>query len=124
MKYRDIIGYSKKQPKKKVVKEVKKPTVVDTIKQELDESIAIGIQTMKDKPPFKTSMKEGPSYEYANFVKKIEKAENQQAKEVNNLVKLLGKKGLKREATELASKYMRGMREFNDFMKKMMRKLV
>ena len=58
MKYRDIIGYSKKQPKKKVVKEVKKPTVVDTIKQELNESIAIGIQTMKDKPPFKTSMNE------------------------------------------------------------------
>ena len=34
MKYRDIIGYSKKQPKKKVVKEQKKPTVVDNIKEE------------------------------------------------------------------------------------------
>ena len=39
-------------------------------------------------------------------------------------VKLLGKKGLKREATDLASKYMRGMRDFKDFMTKMMRKLV
>ena len=34
------------------------------------------------------------------------------------------KKGLKREATDLASKYMRGMRDFKDFMTKMMRKLV
>ena len=72
----------------------------------------------------KDSVNEGPAYEYANLVKKIEKAENIQAKEVNNLVKLLGKKGLKREATDLAAKYMRGMRDFNDFMKKMMRKLV
>ena len=37
MKYRDIIGYSKKQPKKRVVKEQKKPSVVDNIKQELNE---------------------------------------------------------------------------------------
>ena len=124
MKYRDIIGYSKKRPKKMIGKEIKKPSVVDTIKQELNESIAIGIQTMKDNPPFKTSIKEGPAYEYANLVKKIEKAENQQAKEVNNLVKLLGKKGLKGEATDLASNYMKSMRNFNDFMKKMMRKLV
>ena len=125
MKYRDIIGYSKKQLKKKVVKEIKKPSVLDDIKKELNESqLALGIQTMKDKPPFKTSIKEGPAYEYSSFVKNIEKAENQQAKEVNNLVKLLGKKGLKREATDLAAKYMRGMRDFKDFMTKMMRKLV
>jgi len=37
MKYRDIIGYSEKQLKKKVVKEQKKPTVVDNIKEELNE---------------------------------------------------------------------------------------
>ena len=36
MKYRDIIGYSKKTVKK-VVKEQKKPSLVDTIKQELNE---------------------------------------------------------------------------------------
>jgi len=138
MKYRDIIGYSKKQPKKKVVKEQKKPSLVDNIKQELNEW---DDETFKSMPkrwskPYgetmtefetkggKDNVNEGPAYEYANLVKKIERAENQQAKEVNNLVKLLGKKGLKREATDLATKYMRGMREFNDFMTKMMRKLV
>ena len=34
MKYRDIMGYSKKQPKKKIVKEELKPTVSDLIKEE------------------------------------------------------------------------------------------
>ena len=57
-------------------------------------------------------------------IDKIKKAENAQAKAVNNLVKILGKKGLKREATNLASAYMKGMRKFNDFLKKTMRKLV
>ena len=133
MKYRDILGYNKKTTNKKVVKEQKKSSIVDNIKQELNEW---NDETFKNKPkrwskPFGGSglteyekLSEGPAYEYSNQVKKIERAENQQAKEVNNLVKLLGKKGLKREATELASKYMKGMREFNDFMTKMMRKLV
>ena len=138
MKYRDIIGYSKKQSKKKVIKEKKKPTVVDTIKEEfgykkINESVwdkrkfGEPLPTVEDYQKEynkKHNVNEGPAYEYANLVKKIEKAENQQAKEVNNLVKLLGKKGLKREATDLAAKYMRGMRDFKDFMTKMMRKLV
>ena len=67
---------------------------------------------------------EGPSYEYANFMKKIKKAENNQAVHVNNLVKLLNKKGLKKEATNLASKYMKNMRDFQDFLTKMYRSLV
>ena len=138
MKYRDIIGYSKKQLKKKVVKETKKPSLVDNIKQELNEW---NDETFKKMPkrwgkPYgetmtefekqggKDSVNEGPAYEYSSFVKKIERAENQQAKEVNNLVKLLGKKGLKREATDLASTYMKGARNFNDFLTKMVRKLM
>ena len=60
---------------------------------------------------------EGPSYEYANHMKKIEKAENLQAKEVNNLVKLLQKKGLKKEATFLAGAYMKSVGEFDKYLK-------
>jgi hypothetical protein len=60
---------------------------------------------------------EGPSYEYANYMKKIEKAENNQAKEVNKFVQLLMKKGLKKEATAVASKYVRGVAEFDNFLK-------
>ena len=65
-------------------------------------------------------MNEGPAYEYAYLVGKIEKAENKQAKEVNNLVKLLQKKGLKKEATFLAGAYMKSMREFDDYIQKLM----
>ena len=68
-------------------------------------------------------MKEGPSYEYAPYMKKIEKAENLQAKQVNNLVKLLQKKGLKKEATELSSKYMKGVIYFDSCLQKLYRKL-
>ena len=60
---------------------------------------------------------EGPSYEYANYMKKIEKAENNQAKEVNNFVKLLMKKGLKKEASTVASKYVKGVAEFDNLIK-------
>ena len=134
MNYRDILGFSKKQPKKKVVEEQKKPSVVDTIKQELNEW---NDEAFRNKPkrwskPYgesltefeKQEMNEGPAYEYANIVKKIEKTENMQAKEVNNLVKVLTKKGLKKEATNLAHSYMTNMREFNSFLKKLMSKLV
>ena len=72
---------------------------------------------------FEGVVKEGPSYEYAPYMKKIEKAENLQAKQVNNLVKLLQKKGLKKEATELSSKYMKGVRYFDSCLQKLYRKL-
>ena len=133
MNYRDILGFSNKKSKKKVVKEQKKPSVVDNIKQELNEW---NDEAFRNKPkrwskPFGGSglteyekLSEGPAYEYANIVKKIEKTENMQAKEVNNLVKVLTKKGLKKEATNLAHSYMTNMREFNSFLKKLMSKLV
>ena len=73
--------------------------------------------------PIGKQIKEGPSYEYANYMKGIEKAENLQAKQVNNLVKLLQKKGLKREATELSSKYLKGVRDFDSFLKNLYGKL-
>ena len=107
MKYRDILGFSKKQPKKKVVKEQPKPTVTDTLKEQ-----------------FGDVMNEGPAYEYAGYMKNIEKAENQQAKQVNNLVKLLHKKGMKKEASTLASTYMKSVRDFDSFLKKLERSLI
>ena len=57
---------------------------------------------------------EGPAYEYEKMVKSIEKSENKQAKEVNNLVKTLQKKGFKKEATNVANAYMKSMRAFNN----------
>ena len=70
------------------------------------------------------SINEGPSYEYANYIKKIEKAENMQAKEVNKFVQLLMKKGLKKEATAIASKYVKAAAEFDNFLKKLIGKMM
>ena len=60
MKYRDIIGYSEKQPKKKVVPEQPKPSVSELLKEEFGDTI-----------------NEGPAADYNKFIKKIEKSRNQ-----------------------------------------------
>ena len=133
MNYKELMGYGKKQLNKKIIKEQNKSSVVDDIKQELNEW---DDETFRNKPKRWSgaygrknglteyeNLLEGPAYEYSNVVKKIERAENQQAKEVNNLVKLLQKKGLKKEATLLGAKYMKGMRDFNETLKKLYQSL-
>ena len=109
MDYRDILGIDKpkKKIKKKTIPEIHKSSVTDTLKEEFGDTI-----------------NEGPAYEYAGIMKNIEKAENVQAKQVNNLVKLLQKKGLKKEASTLASTYMKSVRDFDEFLKKLERSLI
>ena len=68
MKYRDILGYSKKQPKKKVVKEQPKPTVTDVLKEEFGGTIT-----------------EGPAYEYDKVYMNAEKAYLQFQKAIDEL---------------------------------------
>lgn len=96
MDYKTLMGYNRKTKKKKPIKEVvKKPSIADNLKEEF-------------------GLNEGPAYEYSKYAKNIEKAENNLAIEVNNLVKLLTKKGLKSEATEVASSYMKPIRKFKN----------
>ena len=96
MKYKDIIGYSK--PKKKSVKEKRKPKrknlVIEGIKNELKEFKREAFSTK--------SLYEGPGYEYAKYIKKIDKFEqaNHDAIEDFELF-LYKKKGLKKEASVL-----------------------
>ena len=129
MKYRDILGYSKS--KKKVVKEQLKPKtnkVLKDIKQKLNESeIALGIQTLKDNPPFQTpkQLKEvGAGAEYRKYFKDIEKKENELAKSVNNLKKLLLKKGIRDEALALSSVYMGHIIKFTKHLEKLTKRLL
>lgn len=142
MDYKSLMGYGKK--KKKVVKEQQKPkkTILDSIKQELNEwshkpptvkrwSKSLGGNGLteyeenkknkddKDVILGKQIKEVGGGTEYRKYYKNIEKAENKQAKEVNNFVKLLQKKGLKKEATFLAGAYMKSMREFEEYLKKL-----
>ena len=68
MKYRDIIGYSNKQPKKKVVKEQLKPTITDSLKKQFGDTI-----------------NEGPAYEYGKVYMNAEKAYLQFQKAIDEL---------------------------------------
>ena len=135
MNYRDILGLPKKQPKKKVTKKPTKPSITEKLSNQfgpLNEWSEQNTGPKRWSKPFnseptefeKEQMNEGPAYEYAGQMKKIEKAENLQAKEVYNLVKLLQSKGMKKEARDLASKYMKSVRDFDSFLKKLERSLI
>ena len=145
MDYRDILGLPKKQPKKKVEKTIKKQPPKPSITEKLSNQFG-PLNEWSSKPTTekrwskkfngsqgltefeqrggKDNVNEGPAYEYAGYMKNIEMAENIQAEEVNKLVKLLQKKGMKKEATTLASTYMKSVRNFDKFLKKLERSLV
>jgi spore germination protein YaaH len=106
MKYRDIIGYSDKQPRKRVVKEQSKPSVTEALKKEFGDTI-----------------NEGPAMEYVNDVKQIEKTEKLKAKAVKNLAKVLDKKGFKKEAKNLNYVYSIYEDKFSSYIQELMNKL-
>jgi len=102
MDYKKLMGYSDK----KKVSKLKKNKVLESVKEEFG------------------YVKEGPAYDYGKSLKAIEKAENLQAKAVNNFVKILKKKGFPKEATNVASMYMVQMRKFDEYMKELADKLL
>ena len=115
MDYKSLMGYSNKQKKPKKSNKNRKPTLTENLMNEFGGLKLNKVYTEKDLPPFaKSKINEGPAYEYEKMVKSIEKSENKQAKEVNNLVKTLQKKGFKKEATNVANAYMKSMRAFNN----------
>ena len=106
MNYRDIIGYSEKQPKKKVVPEQPKPSVSDLLKEEFGDTID-----------------EGPAYEYAKHMKNIEKSWKVTEKSVMNLAKELKKKGFKDEAFTIEKKFQASYNNFDHYFEDIMNKL-
>jgi len=138
MKYRDILGYSKKQPKKKVVEETKKPSLVEDIKQELNEWNDTTFKQMPkrwskpygesltefEKQGGKDNVNEGPAYEYANYVKKINKSYDQYWDAVKEFQVVLDKKGLKGASKGIGNAYKNLVLKFHKLFEKMMRKLV
>jgi hypothetical protein len=109
MDYKKIIGYGKKKKAKKEQPKSKVNKVLESIKEEFG---------------YKATIKEGPAYEYSKYLKNIEKAENLQAKAVNNFAKVLEKKGFKNEARNVAHEYMNNMRKFHDYLKELVDKLI
>ena len=138
MKYRDIIGYSNKQPKKKVVKETKKSSIVDNIKQEfgykkINESVwdkrkfGEPLPTVEDYQKEynkKHNVNEGPAYEYAATAKKVEKNYNAYWDSVKDFSNLLIKKGLKKEGDMFIRSYTKQVKKWNDFFIRQVRKLL
>ena len=106
MKYRDMLGFSEKQPKKKVVKKQPKPSVTEGLKKQFGDTI-----------------NEGPAYEYAKYVKNIEKSWKVTEKSVMNLAKELKKKGFKDEAFTIEKKFQASYNNFDHYFEDIMEKL-
>ena len=134
MKYRDILGYSK--PEKKSIKEQSKPkkTVLDGVKQELNE--------WHNQPPTEKrwsgayGAKDGlTEYErritevgaaplYRKHIKNIDKQRDQVGREVLKFYELLRKKGLNDAADTLLDNYKNCIVGFGKELKKLVRKLM
>ena len=107
MKYRDMLGFSKKKAKKKVIPQPSKPSVTELLKEEFGDTI-----------------NEGPAYEYSKFIKKIEKSRDSFGKDVLNFYELLRKKGLDDEAHDLLDNYKNNVIKFGLKFKKFVRTLL
>ena len=139
MDYRDILGIPRK-PKKKVEKKIApKPTappVTKLLKKEfgqLNEWSEVDTGPKRWFKPMgggglteyeREQMNEGPAYEYANFVKKIDKQRDQVGKDTLKFVDLLRKKGLDDAADELLDSYKDNVITFGRDLKQLVRKLV
>ena len=69
-------------------------------------------------------LNEGPAYEYADHVKKIDKLYDAYWDAVKDFEKLLNSKGLKKEAHNLHSFYTKFVVRFHQFFEKFVRKLM
>ena len=102
MKYRDILGFSKKQ-KKKVIKEQPKPSVLDNLKKELNE---------------------GPAYDYAQQWDNVKKTYGAFWDSVHDLEDLLQSKGMGRDAKKVNQMYKKNVEGFYKFIYKLIGKLM
>ena len=106
MKYRDILGFSQKQPKKKVVPVQPKPSVADVLKEEFGDTI-----------------NEGPAGEYAKEYQKVKHTYAQFWDAVQDFEDLLNNKGLRRHSKEL-NRQWKSAEKFYKFFFKMVNKLL
>ena len=89
--------------------------------------IGVGIQTMKDNPPFVTpkQLKEvGAAPLYKKHVKSIDKQRDQIGRETLKFVDLLRKKGLRDAGDQLLDSYKENIVKFGKDLKQIVRKLV
>ena len=107
MKYRDIIGFSKKKDKfvkkaeKKVAPKPTAPPITELLKEE-----------------FGNVVNEGPAYEYANQISKIEKLYDAYWDAVKDLGRTLEKKGQGKLSKQLYMAYRKQVSKFSQWFSK------
>ena len=133
MDYRDILGFSKKQPKKKVEKKIAPkpatPPVTELLKKEfgqLNEWGKVDTGPRRWSKPMesgltefeKEEMNEGPAYEYGDQISKIDKLYDVYWDAVKDLGRTLEKKGLRKEAKQLYLTYRKQVSKFSQWFSK------
>jgi len=98
MNYKTMMGYNNKQKKSKKSNKKRKPTITENLMNEFG-----GLK-----------INEGPAYEYATEVKKIEKLKALHDKELGILIKKIAKQD-KKAAKEVGRLYNNVDREYDNY---------
>ena len=146
MKYRDILGFSKKKVKEKRISKSKKsnkPSIVESLSNQFgplnewtekpsgdkrwsgafsnDDS---GLTEFERKGG-KDKVNEGPAYEYDKYLSAIEKNYKNYWKSVTNFADVLHNKGFQKEAKVVERAYIKNVKVgFKLFLEKVVRKLM
>ena len=133
MKYRDMLGFPKKKAKKKVtpvIPEQSEPSVTELLKEEfgsLNEWSKVDTGPKRwsgsgltefEKEGGKDNVNEGPAYEYANQISKIEKLYDVYWDAVKDLGRALEKKGQRKLSKELFNNYRKQVSKFSQWFSK------
>ena len=130
MNYRDMLGFPKKKAKKKVIPEPPKPSVADKLTEEfgpLNEWSEVDTGPKRwsgsgltefEQQGGKDNVNEGPAYEYANQISKIDKLYDAYWDAVKDLGKVLEKKGQRKLAKELFNNYRKQVSKFSQWFSK------
>ena len=141
MNYRDILGFSKPEQKKKVTKQSTKPSITDNLKKQFG-----SLNEWSSKPPTekrwskkfngsqgltefeqrggKDKVNEGPAYDYAQQWDNVKKTYGAFWDSVHDLEDLLQSKGMGRDAKKVNQMYKKNVEGFYKFIYKLIGKLM
>ena len=125
-----MLGFPKKKVKKKVIPQPHKPSVTEKLKEQfglLNEWSKVDTGPKRwsgsgltefEQQGGKDNVNEGPAYEYANQISKIDKLYDAYWGAVKDLGKTLGKKGQSKLANQLYMKYRKQVSKFSQWFSK------
>ena len=125
-----MLGFPKKKAKKKIIPEPPKPSVAEKLKEEfgsLNEWSKVDTGPKRwsgsgltefERKGGKDNVNEGPAYEYANQISKIEKLYDVYWDAVKELGRTLEKKGQRKLSKELYNNYRKQVSKFSQWFSK------